>query len=55
MQEELNQFERNKFWTLLPRPKYHPIIGVKWVFKNKMNEQGVITRKKERLEAKGYN
>ena len=32
MQEELNQFERNKVWTLVPRPKHHPIIGTKWVF-----------------------
>ena len=29
MQEELNQFERNKVWTLVPRPKHHPIIGTK--------------------------
>ena len=47
MQEELNQFERNKVWTLVPRPKHHPIIGAKWV-----NEQGVITRNKARLVAK---
>ena len=30
MQEELNQFKRNKVWTLVPRPKNHPIIGAKW-------------------------
>ena len=55
MQEELNQFERNKVCTLVPRPKHHPIIGTKWVFRNKMDEQGVITRNKARLVAKGYN
>ena len=55
MQEELNQFERNKVWTLIPRLKHHPIIGTKWVFRNKMNEQGIITRNKARLVAKGYN
>ena len=32
MQEELGQFERNKVWTLVPRPTNHPIIGTKWVF-----------------------
>ena len=52
MQEELNQFERNKVWTLVPRPKNHPIISSKWVFRNKMDEQGVITRNKARLVAK---
>ena len=55
MQEELNQFERNKVWTLVPRPKNHPIIGAKCVFRNKMDEQGVITRNKVRLVAKSYN
>ena len=55
MQEELNQFERNKVWTLVPRLKYHLIIGAKWVFRNKMNEQGIMTRNKARLVGKGYN
>ena len=55
IQEELNQFKRNKVWTLVPRLKYHPIIGAKWVFRNKMNKQGIITRNKSRLIAKGYN
>ena len=40
---------------MVPRPKNHPIIGAKWVFRNKMDEQGVITRNKTRLVAKGYN
>ena len=40
---------------MVPRPKHHPIIGAKWVFRNKMNEQAVITRNKARLVAKGYN
>jgi len=31
------------------------IIGSKWVFKNKLDEAGVITRNKARLVAKGYN
>ena len=32
MQEELNQFERNKVWTLVPKSSHHTIIGTKWVF-----------------------
>ena len=40
---------------MVPRPKYHPIIGTKWVLRNKMNEQEIITRNKARLVAKGYN
>src|ERR1044072_6647876 len=33
MQEELNQFERNQVWELVPRPSNKHIIGTKWVFK----------------------
>ena len=54
MQEELNQFERNKVWELVDRPTHMKAIGTKWVFKNKMDEHGVITRNKARLVAKGY-
>ena len=31
------------------------IIGLKWVFRNKLDEDGVITRNKARLVAKAYN
>ncbi|KAL8104798.1 hypothetical protein AgCh_028826 [Apium graveolens] len=43
-QEELNQFERNKVWKLVPAPKNRSIIGTKWVFRNKMDENGIVTR-----------
>ena len=55
MQEELNQFERSKVWTLVPAPKDHSIIGTKWVFKNKMDEFGNVIRNKARLVTQGYN
>ena len=55
MHEELNQFARNEVWTLVPRTKEMNVIGTKWVFKNKIDEQGVIVRNKARLVAKGYN
>lgn len=38
MQEELNQFERNKVWHLVPSPKDRTAIGTKWVFKNKLDD-----------------
>src|SRR4030066_111983 len=40
MQEELNQFQRNDVWDLVARPPKKNIIGTKWVFRNKLNEQG---------------
>ncbi|KAL8134956.1 hypothetical protein AgCh_009824 [Apium graveolens] len=55
MQEELNEFERNKVWTLVPRPKNRSFVGTKWVFRNKTDSDGIITRNKARLVAKGYS
>ena len=55
MQEELNQFKRQKVWKLVPRPKNKSIIGTKWVFRNKLDSDGIITRNKARLVAKGYS
>ena len=36
MQEELNQFQRNNLWDLVPKPQQKNIIGTKWVFRNKL-------------------
>ncbi|KAK6139114.1 hypothetical protein DH2020_027143 [Rehmannia glutinosa] len=40
MQKELNQFERNKVCELVQRPTNENFIGTKWVFRNKMNDEG---------------
>jgi len=55
MQEELNQFERNKVWELVDKPNNHSVIGIKWVFRNKLDKHGIVIRNKARLVAKGYN
>ncbi|KAH9768937.1 Integrase catalytic domain-containing protein [Citrus sinensis] len=55
MQEELNQFERNNVRELVPNPEHQSIIGTKWVFRNKMDEPGVVVRNKVSLVAQGYN
>ncbi|KAI3771637.1 hypothetical protein L6452_02803 [Arctium lappa] len=54
MQDELQEFVRNKVWTLVPLPKGKFAIGTKWVFRNKKDEDGIIIRNKARLVAKGY-
>jgi len=46
MQDELNQFQRNNVWDLVPKPQQKKIIGTKWVFRNKLNEQGEVVRNK---------
>jgi len=55
IQEELHQFERNKVWDLVPQPEDRSIIGIKWVFRNKLDELGTVTRNKARLVVQGYN
>ena len=55
MQEELNQFEKNEVWELVLRLNDQSVICTKWVFRNKMDENGIIVRNKARLVAQGYN
>ena len=40
MKEELSQIEKNETWELVPRPMDRNVIGTKWVFINKLNEDG---------------
>ncbi|GJZ40360.1 retrovirus-related pol polyprotein from transposon TNT 1-94 [Tanacetum coccineum] len=55
MQEELNQFVANDVWELVPQPRNMTIIGTKWVFRNKLDENGIVSQNKARLVAQGYN
>jgi hypothetical protein len=55
MQEELGQFKRNEVWELVPRPEGVNVIGTKWVYKNKSDEQGIVTKNKAILVAQGYS
>ena len=55
MQEKLNQFERSEIWELVLRPSNQSVIGTRWVFRNKMDENDIIVRNKARLVAQGFN
>ena len=55
MQEELNQFERSEAWELVLIPQNQSVIGTKWVFRNKIDENGIIVRNKARLVTQGFN
>nr|GEU76713.1 retrovirus-related Pol polyprotein from transposon TNT 1-94 [Tanacetum cinerariifolium] len=48
MQEELNQFVANDVWELVPQPKNMIIIGTKCLFRNKLDENDVISQNKAR-------
>jgi hypothetical protein len=45
MQEELNDFTRNEIWHFVPCPNQN-VVCTKWVFRNKQDEHGVVTRNK---------
>ncbi|GJY75875.1 retrovirus-related pol polyprotein from transposon TNT 1-94, partial [Tanacetum coccineum] len=55
MQEELNQFVANEVWDLVPLPMIQSVIGTKWVLRNKLDENGIVSRNKARLVVQGYN
>ena len=52
---EWNSILSNHVWKLVPRPRDRKVIGVRWVFKRKRNENNEIVRYKARLTAKGYD
>jgi hypothetical protein len=54
MNDELDQIEKNNTWEMVHRHEGKNIIGSKWIFKNKLNEQGQVVRNKARLVCKGY-
>nr|GEW16603.1 copia protein [Tanacetum cinerariifolium] len=54
MQDELNQSERNKVWTLVHVPYGKTIIGTKLIVRNKMDENDVVIKNKARLIAQGF-
>jgi len=55
MNEELDQIKKNLTWELVPRLINKNVICTKWVFKNKLNEDGQFIRNKARLVCKGYS
>ncbi|KAL7618098.1 hypothetical protein Lser_V15G04336 [Lactuca serriola] len=54
MQDELHEFERNCVWRLIPTPKEACVVGLKWVFRNKLDKEGYVICNKARHVVKGY-
>ena len=52
MEEKMKN--KNETWQLIERPKHRKVIGVRWVFKTKLNPDGSICKHKARLVVKGY-
>ncbi|GKB51156.1 retrovirus-related pol polyprotein from transposon TNT 1-94 [Tanacetum coccineum] len=54
MQEELLQFKRLDVWVLVPAPDNIKPLTLKWLFKNKHDEDYTIIQNKTRLVVRGY-
>nr|GEY62807.1 integrase, catalytic region, zinc finger, CCHC-type, peptidase aspartic, catalytic [Tanacetum cinerariifolium] len=54
MQEELLQFKRLNVWVLVPAPDNISPLTLKWLFKNKRDEEQTVIKKKSRLVVRGY-
>lgn len=54
MKHEINATEKNKTWELVNLPTQAKKIGVKWIYKTKLNEEGNVDKYKARLIAEGY-
>ncbi|CAL2277745.1 unnamed protein product [Prunus armeniaca] len=55
MENEIEMIETNKTWELVDRPSDKLVIGVKWVYKTRLNLDGTVQKNKARLVAKGYS
>nr|GEZ71274.1 retrovirus-related Pol polyprotein from transposon TNT 1-94 [Tanacetum cinerariifolium] len=54
MQEELHQFIRLDVWELVPSPDGIKPLTLKWLFKNKHDEENMVIHNKTRLVVRGY-
>nr|GEV47787.1 hypothetical protein [Tanacetum cinerariifolium] len=54
MQEELHQFIRLDVWELVSSPDGIKPFTLKWLFKNKHDEENTVIRNKTRLVVRGY-
>ncbi|GJU74062.1 retrovirus-related pol polyprotein from transposon TNT 1-94, partial [Tanacetum coccineum] len=52
--EEIYQFERLDIWELVNKPICKNIINMKWLWKNKHDEENTVICNKSHLVAKGY-
>jgi hypothetical protein len=55
MNQDIDSIDKNKTWDLVDLPRKKKSIGVKWVYKTKLNEKGKIEKHKARLVAKGFS
>jgi len=55
MVDEMASLHKNEAWDLVELSIGRKPIGIKWVFKKKMNSEGKVKKYKAHLVAKGYS
>lgn len=58
MDEEMTNLRKLGCWTVIPRsslPPNTPIMGTRWTYRKKTDENGTFTRYRGRLVAKGFS
>lgn len=54
MRDEMESIQKNQTWYLTALPEGKKAIGLKWIYKTKLNPDGSELRKKARIVAKGF-
>ena len=52
--EELEQFVKQKLFSTVRTPVGQKVVGCKWIFKTKVDENGQVEKYKARLVAQGF-
>lgn len=55
MEDELSMIEKNNTWQLMNRSSDKHVIGVRWVYKTKLNLDESVSKNKARLVAERYS
>lgn len=54
MRDEFDALQKNRTWTLVPRPPGAHLITGKWIFRNKLNPDGSLDRRKARWVVRAF-
>ena len=49
MEEEIRMIEKNNTWELLAIPRERQVVGLKWIYKIKLNQEGDIQKQKSKV------
>lgn len=54
MEKEISMIMKNKTWEMLTKPEGRNVLGLKWVYKTKLNSDSTLKKLNAMLVVKGY-